>query len=397
MTGDGLARQGAAVAPWLAGRTWALRLAQTVALLLALVGALAACSAKTADAGPHAAVYVLTGAQDQPPALLALRADGGKTLSRTALRQAGASAMALGDDGRLWVGGRSVSGLPLTSITVLDAALGTQNRVTTPANPGAGMAFAGGKLYVAASQNGFGGAVAEIDPATLATRTLEIPAPTDKSYILTALAAAGDKVVVAGMTNGPDPAKRYAAITVLDARTLTIAWRSEVLPHADIWQILPYQGGFVLLNAASAEDQRSPAQDGWVLTADNRLTPLAMGAAPVWGAIQGDVLYSYHNRTWNALASSNARAVSTYNLSTGQRRSAALPDGMDVRDVLLADDRLLLSVRSTGDERPSGVYALKLDEARLIERAPVPTLLAQVDSPGKLLWRPAPATAAAAR
>lgn len=391
MTGDAPVRQRFAVPRTLGGRMRA----PALGLLIALTGVLAACSAKPDDAARRPAVYVLAGTQGQPSALLTLSADGGKTLSRTALRQAGASVMALGDDGRLWVGGRSVSGLPLTSITVLDPALGTQTRVTTPANPGAGLALAGGKLYVAASQNGFGGAVAEIDPATLATRTLEIPAPTGKSYILTALAAAGDKVVVAGMTQGPDPAKRYAAVTVLDARTLTIAWRSEVLANADIWQILPYQGGFVLLNAASAEDPRAPAMGGWLLNAEQRLSALPIEPAAVWGAVAGDVLYSYHNAAWNALSGSRARAVSTYNFTTGQRRTTALPDGMDARDLLLAGDRLLLSVRSNGDEQPSGVYALKLNAGQLNDRAPAPVLVAQVDGPGKLLWRPAPAAAPA--
>ena len=118
MTGDAPARQRFAVARTLAGRMRA----PALGLLIALTGVLAACSAKPDDAARRPALYVLAGTQGQPSALLTLSADGGKTLSRTALRQAGASVMALGDDGRLWVGGRSVSGLPLTSITVLDPA-----------------------------------------------------------------------------------------------------------------------------------------------------------------------------------------------------------------------------------------------------------------------------------
>ena len=57
--------------------------------------------------------------------------------------------------------------------------------------------------------------------------------------------------------------------------------------------------------------------------------------------------------------------------------------------------RLLLSVRSNGDDQPSGVYALKLNAGQLNDRAPAPVLVAQVDGPGKLLWRPAPAAAPA--
>ena len=127
-----------------------------------------------------------------------------------------------------------------------------------------------------------------------------------------------------------------------------------------------------------------------------RLVTLRMPFGKYQGrTVAGDVLYSYHNAAWNALSGSRARAVSTYNFTTGQRRTTALPDGMDARDLLLAGDRLLLSVRSNGDDQPSGVYALKLNAGQLNDRAPAPVLVAQVDGPGKLLWRPAPAAAPA--
>ena len=94
MTGDAPVRQRFAVPRTLGGRMRA----PALGLLIALTGVLAACSAKPDDAARRPALYVLAGTQGQPSALLTLSADGGKTLSRTALRQAGASVMALGDD-----------------------------------------------------------------------------------------------------------------------------------------------------------------------------------------------------------------------------------------------------------------------------------------------------------
>jgi hypothetical protein len=354
-------------------------------LSLGLVSALlvlAGCSNKAAEVPANAArIYVLTGASERLAKLQVLSGSGDKTLSTT-LKQAGASALARGPDGRLWVGGRTVSGLPLTSITVVDADLAQQTRVPTPGNPGVGMVFSEGKLLVAASQRGFGGAVTEVDPTTLATRTLEVPPPEGKSYILTALAATDRKIVVAGMTNGPDPAKRYAIITVIDRPTLHVVWRSEALEHTDVWRILPYQDGFVLLNVASAEDPRSPRTDALVLGADHRLTPLSFHAAPLWGAIQGDVLTTFHNASWNSLRNVQTRHVSTYNLTTKSGHTFELPQGMDAQDLVAGDGRVLLSVKSTADAHPSGLYVLAPDARALDLVAPLP-------DPGKLIWQAA--------
>ena len=355
-------------------------------MLACAAWALGGCQRPPPDASTPSDWYVLSDTAERAAALQRVDSARRGTQDGLRLKQAGASTLAAGPDGRVWVGGRSVSGLPLTSMTVLSADLQQQTRVTVPANPGAGLAFSRGKVIVGAALNGFGGAVAEVDPDSLATRSVSIPAPANSGYILTALAASDQKIVVAGMTNGPDPQKRYAQVTVIDPQTLQIVWRSDVLESADFWRILPHGDDFVLLNAASAEQDAKPRADVLLLSADNRLTPLTTQPAPLWGTIQGDVLYAFHNPNWNTTRPGPQRQLTAYHLGTQALRQMPLPDGTYARDLALDGDRILLSVTSSKPDQPSGVYAVNLSSD---STTPALTLVAPVSKPGQLLQVPA--------
>ena len=353
------------------------------ALLLALAACmLAACSGGSAGSQAGATVYALAGAPGRIATLQGFDAGSGKNRSTVRLKQAGASTLAMGDDGRFWVGGKSFSGLPLTSISVVSNDLKNHTRVQVEHNPGVGLAFARGKMWVASSENGFGGSVTEVDPDSLTTRTVQVPAPEGQTYILTALAASEDKIVVAGMTTGPDPQKRYTLITVIDPVTMAVSWRSAMLKNADVWQIIPRGKQFVLLNVASGEDKNQSAADIYLLEQDNVLTPLAVNPSPLWGAIKGDVLYTYHNASWNSLHEVPGRFLSIHDLSGKKTKRVDMPVGMNADDLIVTDKEILLSVKSSTTQHPAGIYAWDLDGGGM-------RLFAALPDAGKLFWRAA--------
>jgi hypothetical protein len=342
---------------------------------------IAARGGEVVDPRRGPAIYVLSGAPGRTSALDVLHSRSGETLAHSQLEQAGASALALDRSGRVWVGRKSAFGSHPASIDIVGADLKHQTQVPTAENPGVGVAFSHGKALIACSQRGLGGALTAVDLESLSVQTIEVDAPKGGTYILTALAASEQKIVLAGMTSGPDPKTRYAAITVIDPRTLKTTWRSQPLENVDIWQIIPHDDMFILLNVASGEGTKQPRSDSFFLSRNNALVPFATAPAALWGAVRNGVLYTYHNPTHNSLRTVPERSLSTYNLATRKLTVAKLPDYIDAADLTLADDRLMLSVKSATPAYPSGVYTLGLNGADL-------RLLAKLPGAGKLALGP---------
>ncbi len=132
---------------------------------------------------------------------------------------------------------------------------------------------------------------------------------------------------MAGMTKGPDLSKRYAVISVIDPATNRLTWRSEPLAGVDVWQIIPYRDQFILLNVASAEKRDKSSADILLLHADNRLERRSTFPAPLWGIVQGDTLFAFHNASHNSRSSDPKRFISSFDLKRGKQASWSLPDG----------------------------------------------------------------------
>jgi hypothetical protein len=73
------------------------------------------------------------------------------------------------------------------------------------------------------------------------------------------------------------------------------------------------------------------------------LTPLALAASPLWGAIEGDALYVYHNPTWNQPHNDSQRRLSRLNLRSGQVQTWPLPANWDANDLTVLDGQILLT------------------------------------------------------
>jgi hypothetical protein len=126
----------------------------------------------------------------------------------------------------------------------------------------------------------------------------------------------------------------------------------------DVWDILPYRDQFILLNVASWQQTGAPAAD-IVLLAPNDppvLKTRQIGAAPLWGVIHNDNLYTYHNPTWNQTNETPQRMLSRHNLVTGDTTSWPLPDGWGAEDLSMIADQLLLAVWESNQEEADGLY-----------------------------------------
>jgi len=250
-----------------------------------------------------------------------------------------------------------------TLLTTLDSCRG----------PEAGIGFAAGRAFVACSEDGRSGRVNVLDATTLAPiGSIRIPAPTGDAYFLTAIAASDTRVVLVGMTKGPDPARRYAAITTLDPVRLAVAWQSEPIADLDVWSIVPYGSDFLLTNVASAES-RDPTRRADVLRLrpGNRLDRITVAPSPLWAAVADDVLYLYHDRSWNSLSASTARALSSYHLTRHTVTQWDLPDGFNAGAIAVLGDRIALASPDAGPGRPAGVYAFDVRDRVLVDPIPL--------------------------
>ena len=201
-------------------------------------------------------------------------------------------------------------------------------------DPEAGISFAAGRAFVACAEKGFAGKVVVLNLNTLAVeKTIPLSLP-NKNFLLVASAASEDAVVVAGS----------GAIAIIDPRSLTVQAQLQLGDNIDIWDIIPHKGRFYLLNVGSWQQPREQAKDVLVLEPGKppKITPLALAPSPLWGAIEGDVLYTYHNPTWNQANSDSTRLLSRIELTSGNVRTWKLPDGWDASDLAVIDGKVIL-------------------------------------------------------
>jgi len=101
---------------------------------------------------------------------------------------------------------------------------------------------------------------------------------------------------------------------------------------------------FYLLNVGSWQQPREQANDVLVMEPGNppKITPLALAPSPLWGAITGDVLYVYHNPTWNQANSDPKRQISRLDLTSKKVQIWQLPEGWDASDLAVIDGKVIL-------------------------------------------------------
>src|SRR5262249_59183510 len=102
-----------------------------------------------------------------------------------------------------------------------------------------------------------------------------------------------------------------------------------------------------------------------------RLDRITVAPSPLWAAVADDVLYLYHDRSWNSLSASTARALSSYDLTRHTVREWGLPDGFDARAIAVLGDRIVLASPDPGPGRAAGVYAFDVRDRALVDPIPL--------------------------
>jgi len=288
-------------------------------------------------------------------ALTLIDARSGAVQRQIALPHSWAKNASRDPHGRLWIGFAGTLNTSDTLVQVYSPAGELLQELRPCVAPKAGISFAANRAFVACSERGFSGKMVVVNLDTFAIEaTIELRLP-DAPMLLTASAATATAVVVAAMTSGPDDAL-YSVITLIDPYTLTV--RAQLTPdkHTNIWRILPHQGCFYLLNVGSWRQPRAQAQDVLVLDPSDpqKLRGLALAAAPLWGVIAGESLYTYHNPTWG-LSDDSQRSISRLDLTSGQVQTWTLPEQWNADDLALMQGQIIL-VKSGGRKDSAGLY-----------------------------------------
>jgi|GEM_PF-1209169 len=249
--------------------------------------------------------------------------------------------------GRLWIGYSGDFAGSDDRVQILDGRGGLLETLHPGIDPEAGISFAAGRAFVACAGNGFSGTLAVIDLESLTVEATVPLALEPNPYLLIASAANQEAVVVTGLTSGPQDAC-YCVVSLIDPRSLEVKHTIPLGMHSDVWCVLPGESGeFYLLNAASArETHGGPTRDLFVLSPDSpprvRTQTLA-SHSPVWGDIEGGVLWTYHNPTWNSTFSSPLRHLGRFELASGNSADWRLPSRWNVSCLAVLESKILLA------------------------------------------------------
>jgi len=318
------------------------------ALLIVLLILLTACrTVGSAPAAPPPPVYVLSSVNsgNLRHNTLTLVESNSWTVQRSlALPPSWAQHINRDPQGRLWLGFSGTRDALDNRVQVYSPGGELLQELRPCVDPGAGISFAVGRAFIACAERGFSGKIAVVNLDTLAVETTIAVSVPNAPLVLVASAANDTAVVVAGLTSGAEESS-YSVITLIDPRTLAVRAQLPPTKNTDIWRIIPHQGRFYLLNVGSWRQPRAQANDVLVLDPGSpaSLTPLALAASPLWGAIEGDALYAYHNPMWNQPHSDSQRLLSRLDLHSGQIRTWALPPRWDASDMIVLDGQILLA------------------------------------------------------
>jgi hypothetical protein len=234
-------------------------------------------------------------------------------------------------------------------------------------NPGAGISFSRGMAFIACTGDGFSGRIVTVNLDTFKTlKTIELSLP-DAPWMLSTSAADENTVMVTGLTSGPEETS-YCVLGILDVQTLTLQAPIRLGKHSDVWRILPHNGKFYLLNVSSFRESREEGHDVFVITPGSPpvITALETAVSPLWGTFSGDLLYMYHNETWNSTSVCTGRSLSQLNVKTGQVATWNLPDEWNANDIMIINGCISLVrwdywSRGAGD----GLYCFDISNGRL--------------------------------
>jgi hypothetical protein len=269
--------------------------------------------------------------------------------------------------GRFWAGYSSPDGRRENRVQVFKPDGSFSKIIKTAGNPEAGFVFSRGRVFIACTQNGFSGAIDVFDQTTLKRiKTIKLSSKIkDTPYYLSAIAGDERRIIVAGMTSGPDKNLNYCIITVINPANLLIINQTDALAGVDIWCIIPHRGKFIMLNSAPAGKSDKNVSNMLVMGEHGKIDKTSFVQSPLIGVIKDNTLYAYHNPAFNSISTNPSRMLSAYNLRTGKYLSWKLPDRWNCSGIAAVEGRILMLNSEAPDKKARGIYAFSLKDNKL--------------------------------
>jgi len=336
-----------------------------MAFLIVLLG-LAACGSGVASGGSAAKDspgYLISGLDESGNfannRLLIFDPPGFSTIKTLPLPRSGIQAAGLAPDGRLWIGLSGGSTWDDDRLLVLDQAGRQLAELHVCLYPTAGIWFYNHKALVVCRDTGFTGTLARIDTSSFSVeKKLTLQLTGRQSFMAVSSGLSGAYLGVIGLTTGPLQSLAYSMLAVVNLDTFSVTGMVPLGPGTNVWSVLPYQGDFYLLNA-QGRDSPQRADLLVVDPADTAVVkPITLPTlSPLWGAIAGQTLYSFHDNAWNSTSMSPERYLCNTDLSTYQQACQRLPDGFSAFSLGLIDGMPCLA--QWGNALPAGLACLE--------------------------------------
>lgn len=268
-------------------------------------------------------------------------------------------------DGSIWIGysGEDIQGND-NRIQIYSPKNNSIKTIETCMNPRAGIMFANNKAFIGCATDGFSGLVQVID-LTSQKVVKEIELKLDgKTVLLVNSGANSSKVIFSATTNGTDLNKGYSLLSIIDTNTLE-SQIQELGPDTDVWAIIPYNNKFIVLNSGSFYSTDTPRHDVLIFDpehpADIKYLQLAV-SSPLRGAIDKDILFAYHNPSWNSFNGESQRSITETNLLSGESVSFPLPDKFDADSLAIWNGVPCLTHSNYYESKDKhGIYCLTTD------------------------------------
>lgn len=268
-------------------------------------------------------------------------------------------------DGNLWFGLSGGSSWKDDRVVVLDPAGNQLAEIHACPYPTSGIWFFNHRAIIVCQDTGFFGTIAEINMSNYSVeRRLQIKISDEMPFIAVSSGVSGSSLGVVGLTNGPQESLAYCVLSIINLDTFSVSGMVDLGAGSNVWSVLPYEGKFLLLNAQGKDDPEKRDMI-WVTPNDQKIEKAVtlQTPSPVWGVIEDDFLYSFHNSGWNSTLVSTDRFLCSTNLDTYQQACSPLPDGFDTYGIrIIAGYPCLIY---WGGDRSTGLYCLESGKLEL--------------------------------
>lgn len=237
-------------------------------------------------------------------------------------------------------------------------------------NPGAGIRFIRNQAYIVCTLDGRRGKIVSVDLHSFELQAeIDLGLP-DNNLLLNASSANQSALIVSAYTSGPLEAP-YSRLLIVNDNKQKVDFISDALVNVQIEQIVANGDQFYVLNAASRLQSRDQAQD--ILIVDpaqpTRIQALTTAPSPLWGDIEENQLYTYHNPEYGQANRDPSRLFSRTNLQTGEVDIWPLPNNWNAYDVKIVQGQVVMAgYYKHSAESADGIYVLDLNTGQLTRR-----------------------------